>query len=926
MKAALTPVNNTKPAVTETVTATNPFQLLQEKPQSNPLGYLTRQIVQKKAAGASQLKAPRTRAMAISGVVQRVPVQVENTTYFDGNVPAFLELVKDFKERQAFGIKGKDELVFFEPLTGLYYNKPEKGAVLPPESLAPETTAASMDIEEVNSKLALVYQAVELEPPGVSEIPATEVAGAASQYLLLKVVIPDLLQIIKEGEGKHLFKNPVSRFGIGLLIQRCMQLPATESAVLHLLCMQLTTVSDLLLAKMPPGKPDELIRLAQDHKIQNDQKVIAESKEKAENDFGGVLDATATPEARAAMLKDAFIYGVNVDGIVKRVRIKTEKEKVEKKKNDAIITELTKATKELEKKYKGMLGNDSKWPGFKQILEKLTAKGLSYEEINAIRKARGKKLKVDDAEAEAKELLNLHYGLHRPAPVKLDPGHFQAQEGLYTSSVIDPMLLHAVDRAKKQGNTLPENGYIERHFTAAVMSYLAANPSIYIDIYEGHTSQALGDLAAMGYVSIFPFAGNDNTDFQQFTAISQSGQATFVVVGLSGLAYQREIAAHFLYYNPPINPLRIHHKKLAAKEAAVGEFTSTLQLLPKGKKIIVQMGNVEQVKRGLAEKKIVPTGEIVAPNLYGQVYDYHNNILVSLRVEPFLYADRAGAFLKAIQKEYTDGVTVIFTGTAGALDGRFKVGDLVAPASLNQVDTVTGETVDKKNLGSDFIKDKYGGREAEGMFSGVTHGAVDSILFEDNIWFKQYGKQLALVEQEVGHLAKAAAEAGEKTKLYAVFRISDILGEKDFTKEGVRPKYRTPVQQGELVIQILEKEFPAPPVVVQEPVVGQSEGPPQQQVVLLQQVQAKKLVFEKKEAVLELQLKEGVIALSAAVVDMMKQVDPKLAKSFSDNLDNIAEAAAKLAPQQLLTQLSKLFQLYNVSISNLTFKEKVVNE
>ena len=180
----------------------------------------------------------------------------------------------------------------------------------------------------------------------------------------------------------------------------------------------------------------------------------------------------------------------------------------------------------------------------------------------------------------------------------------------------------------------------------------------------------------------------------------------------------------------------MHPPPLDEADAAKTDFTATLSRLKLDPDVVL-MGNVEQIKSKLAERGIQPVSEVAAPSLYGVLYSINGKAVLSLKVEPYLYADQAGSFVSALQSRSTKARSIIFTGTAGALDQSMEIGDLVAPGSFAQTDALVRTPVaDVSNQATGILDKLASERGVSGIYSGekVSHGAVDTILFEDKEW------------------------------------------------------------------------------------------------------------------------------------------------------------------------------------------------
>lgn len=426
-----------------------------------------------------------------------------------------------------------------------------------------------------------------------------------------------------------------------------------------------------------------------------------------------------------------------------------------------------------------------------------------------------------DGEKETRKVALVKTLRAQQGPVKQEISAEDYPQREFKTEGVEDLVVESGLRSKEKGSTIDPNGYVERHFTPALMQFLLANEGMKIEIYEGKVGEALGSLAQAKFTEIRELSDNPLTDFRKFTARNPESKAvSLVVVGAPGRAYQREIAAHFVYYNnrggKQIDPGRITHHRLNLENSAKSDFAGTLdnlQLDPD----IVMMGNVEQVKAKLGDLGIEPVKEILAPSLYGVLYSINGKIVLSLKVEPYLYADRAGAFVEALDSRSKKSRTVIFTGTAGSLDkdkkkedpSKTQVGDIVAPKTFAQTDELERTPIEGvENLATEVLNELGKQKGMEGIHTGekVEHGAVDTILFEDNEWFAKHSKTMTIVEQEVAGIAKVIATSAKSMKLYAFFRVSDILGVQDFNEnETHRTPERTKFDQGDVVLKSLEQ-------------------------------------------------------------------------------------------------------------------------
>ncbi len=399
----------------------------------------------------------------------------------------------------------------------------------------------------------------------------------------------------------------------------------------------------------------------------------------------------------------------------------------------------------------------------------------------------------------------------RSGPVVRD-----AQSVRYLSELLKHAPRDAVGAAQN-------DAYIERHIGRDTLELLAVNPQIRIRIYAMDEAAAVRDLHEAGFTRVVRNQGNKLTDFAKFTALNpKTGEMAFVVVGPSGRAYPREIAAHFLYHGLGrmgtrlIEPSRIEiyahpNPNIVPRE----EFMRVLKAENLDPDVVV-IGNVEQLQRLLGGSHeglgppLKPSKTVRTPVLFGQVYEINGRQVLSVKIEPHLYADRAGEFIRALNELSTKKRGVVFTGTAGAMEAGVSINDIAAPGVFSRADgLVSRALLSGENLAIDFIRRNHPGASGVHADRGLEVRNVDSILFEGPEWLKAHPN--GLVEQESAGVAEAAREGG--ADFYAFFRISDKPGtEAHFNENEVnRPQSRAPVYQGDLLIGILRERLSSGP-------------------------------------------------------------------------------------------------------------------
>ncbi|MFH1830754.1 MAG: hypothetical protein ABH871_08285, partial [Pseudomonadota bacterium] len=232
---------------------------------------------------------------------------------------------------------------------------------------------------------------------------------------------------------------------------------------------------------------------------------------------------------------------------------------------------------------------------------------------------------------------------------------------------------------------------------------------------------------------------------------------------------------------------------------------------------VLMIGNVAQFSRLMSEKGIEPVREINEPNLYGVVYKVNGKTVLSVKVEPHLYADRAGEFVKAVLGQSRKERSIFFTGTAGSLRADIKVGDIVVPSVFSDANGLQSRAVEGVNNDAIALT-----RDAKlkrtGVFANGRLGAVDTIMTEDMAWFDSHTKgntRLDIVEQEGAGIAqaikehRAAAGVEAPVEFNAVYRISDnlVTGEDFAGNEFNRPESRSGLTQEDFFNAMLNRTF-----------------------------------------------------------------------------------------------------------------------
>jgi nucleoside phosphorylase/predicted nucleic acid-binding protein len=424
---------------------------------------------------------------------------------------------------------------------------------------------------------------------------------------------------------------------------------------------------------------------------------------------------------------------------------------------------------------------------------------------------------------------------------------------------------------ERDDHPMDPNEYIHRHFSEATMHFLLVHQDVDIFVMDGSVSDVLAVAKMEGFTSLNRLADNPDTDFAKYTAYnSKTGKMCLMVLAASGESYRREILAHFTHYKDPLGKNRsIHPKRVILLSLNDGksesnkneesssrtelEFEQALTTLGLPPIAILVLGKVDEFRSALEENSppVSPLRLIrmVTPPLFGILYDINKQLVLSLRIEPGLYADRAGAFIRVLSKHSGRPPHLIFTGTSGAVNPALQLNDLVAPVSFAQVDELKTEFIPIENEAANLFRgyeksfrkeenkeeqmepietsnvntpikeskktatastsmESTSGSETHANLvygNDIRHGAVDSILFEDAGWKENYEKTLTVVEQEVAGILHAYGADVHNIRKFIFFSVSDVLGKDSFAGEGSRQMKQQRVKQNVLMMDALKQ-------------------------------------------------------------------------------------------------------------------------
>ncbi len=418
-----------------------------------------------------------------------------------------------------------------------------------------------------------------------------------------------------------------------------------------------------------------------------------------------------------------------------------------------------------------------------EILEVGNRLGLAGSSLSSSLLAFFKSLQTSEAKVvKTGKWLDVWAGWHMRTATS---SHFQLRAGMFAGLdigrvVVDTTTMNSslaqLQRFTANGrHTLHVQDYVERHFAPETLDWIAHSQGLVLRIYGSSRKECLKDLFDIGFTDIAELQRNKMTDFVQFIARRpETGETTFIVQTLPGRATVQEAVAHFLYHVGPqkIDPSRIQiFRSSLAPEIAMANVLTEAAVRPNA----IVVGNTIAAAKEIQEMGGREVKTIMTEDLSGTVFQINGKTVLLASIEPRLFGDRAAALINGAVRSGAEHPVIIFSGTAGSLSPALQINELVVPTEFGLVNGLSTQKVDFfHNSAVDVINSNE-----PGMHVGRTirHGSVDSILYEDQVWFDRHSRRGAdsidVVEQELYDLAVEANRQG--SRLYAVLKISDEL-------------------------------------------------------------------------------------------------------------------------------------------------------
>jgi hypothetical protein len=346
-----------------------------------------------------------------------------------------------------------------------------------------------------------------------------------------------------------------------------------------------------------------------------------------------------------------------------------------------------------------------------------------------------------------------------------------------------PIVKAQLTRANATTHTLDRNAYIERHFSQLTMNHLALDKNIKIDVIASTIEEAFAHLKSEQFDQIEILPQRLRTDFLLILAFnSETGEIRLVVNILNGIAYKQEVVAQLLYYTPKepfVHPIESYRIRILSNQVRPKDIFTRLLKKQDLNPDIVFFGyktNFSKIAQDFGAIH-VKSGEV--RDLVYSVHLAKGQHVMSVNIEPQLFADRAGELVEAIQSLSKKKRTFVMVGTAGSLSPTIPFNSYVAPSHVRFIEGEKVNNIDYAN-GARALSSLFPDSLRKMFFTDPNIGqiSVNSILFEDMRWARTYSEKFnpgrgdSLVEQEGYGIIKAAQRRNDH--LLMVYRISDL--------------------------------------------------------------------------------------------------------------------------------------------------------
>lgn len=357
---------------------------------------------------------------------------------------------------------------------------------------------------------------------------------------------------------------------------------------------------------------------------------------------------------------------------------------------------------------------------------------------------------------------------------------------------IVPLVKKNLQRTSNHSHTLNLNDYINRHLSKELIDPILNDDKIKIDIISGSLKSAIAHLRSESFDRIEILPTYSATDYFLLLGYSSKTNETRLVINtLNGQSYLQEAVAQLLYYSVRDSAGKV--KTIDPKRVRVFSDGNRpkdifLNILKKEKldPDIVVIGQKTEISRWIKKEGRELKEKCEGVNLCFLYFEINGKKILSVSIEPYLYGDRSGDFVSAVQSIDPKRRAFIFIGTAGSLSNSIPLGSYVAPSWHRHSDHDSSVRIPYENHAIEVLNPSE--FASVGVFKGqLGQVAVDSILYEDKGWMKVHAKEennegASIVEQEGFGIIEAIQSRNDLA--YMVYRISDspVNGE-DFSKK-----------------------------------------------------------------------------------------------------------------------------------------------
>jgi hypothetical protein len=333
--------------------------------------------------------------------------------------------------------------------------------------------------------------------------------------------------------------------------------------------------------------------------------------------------------------------------------------------------------------------------------------------------------------------------------------------------------LTLIDRNEREGAALDQRWYAFRRFGEHLEQILKANQVRFYGGREAEVIQAVGD----NYASITPIEPDqDPGEIRLFTARRDSGRADVIIIGQNGREVALKTVIRLAYLFKFMNP--------ELKRVFTGGLDSFLRRI----KIYFSSTPPRQEfisffrRHGISDPDAVIVGfqgdsravlkeaGIVGPELYSSDslrvnwYPHANGqkvLLVSINGNR-IFASRAGELVNAMLDAFRSPPrTLVFFGSAGAIDAAKLIGQIVAPTVVVANDYFHPERL--KGKLAHIIRN----RAAMLVPVKTAHISVESVIVETVNWAAAINqKRIMTVDQELYHVIDAINASPDATNIH----------------------------------------------------------------------------------------------------------------------------------------------------------------